>query len=88
MKTKEELAEEWLSDSNNFHGNDFGESRGSARDLGLNAYKAGYEAGQPKWVSCKDKLPNNSVICLIAYLDIDNELETFLASAFQESIVL
>lgn len=95
MKTKEELAEEALKPYECFFNFDlqlkiFGglvtESLKeiSTKPVSLKSvlekmFLAGYEAGQPKWVSCKDELPNNSVICLIAYLDIDNELETCLA---------
>ena len=45
MKNKEQLAEQYAEEQNSAYTNDY------------NGFLAGYEAGQPKWISVEEKLP-------------------------------
>jgi len=55
-KTPEELAEEYLKNNHEYF---------SAKEAFLAAYKAGYKAAAPQWISVKDRLPEEDVAVLV-----------------------
>jgi len=61
-KTPEELAEEYLKNNHEYF---------SAKEAFLAAYKAGYQAAAPQWISVKDRLPENNLEVLFFSQEYD-----------------
>jgi hypothetical protein len=53
MKIKEQLAEQYANEQNSAYTNDY------------YGFLAGYEAGQPKWISVEEQLPENDKTVLV-----------------------
>ena len=51
--TKEQLAEQYAEEQNSAYTNDY------------NGFLAGYEAGQPKWISVEEQIPDNERTVLV-----------------------
>ena len=60
MKNKEQLAEQYAEEQNSAYTNDY------------NGFLAGFEAGQPKWISVEEQIPDNERTVLVWINNIEN----------------
>ena len=60
MKNKEQLAEQYAEEQNSAYTNDY------------NGFLAGYEAGQPKWISVEEQTPDDERTVLVWINNTEN----------------